>query len=125
FQHRERDARFVAEAADAAVTGIEGTLGARRGGQGVPAPVVVANVVAELAVGAGAAELLDPRVLVGRHGLRCELTADPIGLLGHDHAAALAQRRQRGRDASGAASYNYDIGCLFSHRAVAPVEVVL
>jgi len=56
-----------------------------------------------------AAELLDPRVLVGRNHLRSKLAADPIGFFGHDDAHAVTQGCDRGRDASGPAAENGNI----------------
>src|SRR5205823_5828862 len=60
-------------------------------------------------VGAGAAELLDPGVFVRRDGLRRELSADPVGLVGDDDRHAVTQGRKRGGDAAGPASDHRDI----------------
>ena len=60
------------------------------------AAIILAHVVAVGGVGAVASERFDPGMLVGRHGLRGELTADPVGLLGHDYAHAVAKGGERG-----------------------------
>jgi hypothetical protein len=87
-EHRERDPRLMTELAYPPSTGIQETpLGCRRR-QWVPRPVVGTDPIAELPVQAGASELLNPGMLVGRDRLRGELPTNPIGLLRkHDLAA--------------------------------------
>ena len=46
----------------------------------------ISDPLAQLEIGTRPTDGLDERILVGRHGLRGKLTADPVGLLGHDHA---------------------------------------
>jgi hypothetical protein len=52
-------------------------------------------------------------MLVGRHRLRGELTADPVGRLGEQHLAPGAVRRERRGNASEASAHDQDLG---SHR---------
>jgi single-strand DNA-binding protein len=58
--------------------------------------IVSANCVAPGAITGGRAELLDPGVLVGRHGLRRQLPSDPVRLFGQDYAHAITERGKRG-----------------------------
>ena len=99
LEHRERDARLVAEPRHEAGARVElrrQPAPRRSAGSGA---VVRADAVAQRAVGRGDAEPLDPGVLVGRHGLAGELAADPVGRLGqHDRAPGPprpARRRPR------------------------------
>jgi hypothetical protein len=87
-EHGERDPRLMTELAYPPSTRIQGTPPGCRGRQWVPRPVVGTDPVADFAIQAGASELLNPGMLVGRDRLRGELPTDPIGLLGkHDPAA--------------------------------------
>ncbi len=104
LQYGERDARLVGEAGDRAIAGIQ--VPARPGvrGKRVVAPVECANAVPKFPIQAGAAEGLDPGILIGRDGLGGELAADPIGFLGNDDAHAIAGGSQgRGAPAGSAA----------------------
>ena len=74
------------------------------------------RLLSERAVPAGAAERLDPRVLVRRDGLGRELAADPVGLLGEDDAPAQCRRRERRGHAAGAAADDQDRGVEFVGR---------
>ena len=89
-EDRQGDAGLVAEPRDASPARVEEGVGQGLGGQRIMPPVVVADPLAERLVARVAAELLDPGMLVGRHGLRGELAADPVGGLGHDDASAPA-----------------------------------
>src|SRR5690606_27007769 len=80
----DADARLGAEAADPARAGIEVAPGAALGCQGVMVAVILADAIAQLAIGAGDAELLDPAMLVGRYGLAGELPAQPVIFLGEN-----------------------------------------
>ena len=57
------------------------------------------------------AELLDPGVLVRRHGLAGELPAEPVGLLGEHDAAPGTQRAERGGDAAEPAADHQHVAC--------------
>src|SRR5690606_4596303 len=78
FDDGDADTRFGAEAADPAGAGIEIAPGAARFGQGIMVAIVLADAVAQLAIGAGDTELFDLRMLVGWHGLAGELAAQPV-----------------------------------------------
>lgn len=110
LHHRERDARLVAQLADAARTRIEGALGQRLGTQRVPLAVVVADGLAQGAVRGGGAELLDPRVLVRRDRLRGELAADPVRLLGEDDGAPRPAGGDGGGDPAESGAHDEDVG---------------
>src|SRR5690606_28974224 len=71
--------------------------------------VVLADAVAQLAIAAGDAELLHPGMLVGRHGLARQLTAEPIEFLAHDDGAARAQCAQGCSNATKAAANDEDV----------------
>jgi hypothetical protein len=51
-------------------------------------PEIETYALPEPAVAAGAAEPLNPAVLIRGHGLARQLAADPVGLLGKDHLFA-------------------------------------
>ncbi|CAM5495478.1 hypothetical protein SVIOM342S_01811 [Streptomyces violaceorubidus] len=118
LQDGEGDARLVAELADPAGARVEVGEGGGLGAQGVPLPVVLADALAQSPVGGGGAELFDPRVLVGRHGLAGELAADPVRLLGQDDAAAGPAGGEGRGDAAESAADDEDVG--FRYHAAAP-----
>src|SRR3954452_16037551 len=62
--------------------------------------VILTHPIAVRAVDRGGAERFNPGMLVGRNGLRCELTAYPVGLFRHDDAHSVAARCQRSRTAA-------------------------
>jgi hypothetical protein len=97
FEHRQTYPRFVANRADLALPRIEERIiaGGRR--QGVVAPVIVADAIAQSPITGRTADVLDPRMLVWRHRLRRQLTAEPIGYFGQDHPHAEAECCQRSR----------------------------
>jgi len=68
-----------------------------------------AHAVAEPTVAKGAAELLDPRVLVRRHGLARQLSADPVGLLDDDHVLAHPGGGERRGETACAASQDDNV----------------
>src|SRR5688500_1933828 len=78
-------------------------------------PVVLAYALTQAAVAGGDAELFDPAMLIGRHGLAGELAAEPVILLGQDNAAAIAQGGQGRGDAAKATANHQDIGTIFGH----------
>ena len=98
-QYGQRHGWLVAELRDASVAGVQGSGRSRLGGHRIMAAVIVPDSLSERPIGGIGAELLDPGMFVGGHGLRGELSADPIGRLGQDDGAADAQRRQ-GRGAA-------------------------
>ena len=122
FEHRQRDARLVVRRETLPSPGLRCALRARLRGQRVVVAVVVADAVAVGAVAPRAAERLDPGVLVGRDGLRGELAADPVGLLGHHHAQAVAQRGQRGGAAAGAAADDRHVAAHSRGAAAGPAK---
>ncbi len=109
LQDGQGDARFVTQTGHLAVAGIELFDGPRLSGQGVVAAVVFADAAAQVAIGAGGAELLDPGVFVGRHGLLGELAAEPVGFLGEQYATTGAGRRERRGTTAQAAADDDDI----------------
>src|SRR5690606_10455767 len=77
---------------------------------------ILADAVAQLAIGAGDAELLDPGMLIGRHGLARELAAEPVEFLGENDGAAGAQGAESRGDATEAATDDEKIsGKFFGH----------
>src|SRR5690606_40791732 len=100
---------FVAQPAHPSEAGVE--IGALAGllRQRVPGAVVGANAVAKRSVRTGAAELLDPGVLVRRHGLAGELPTYPIVLFGDDHRPAAPQGRQCRCDSPDTPSDDQDV----------------
>ena len=110
LQRRQPDARFVAQAGNVAVARIEQRVGARRGRERIVARVVVSHPPAQLPIASGAAGALDPGILVGRHGLRRELSANPVGLLGHDDAQTGARGGERSRASAESAAGDHEIG---------------
>ena len=109
FKDGESHSRFVAQARDRAVAGIQVRAPARRVCQGVVAPVVVADAGAQFAIPARRTVRLDPLVLVGRHALLGELAADPVGFLGQRDAQARPGRGQRCRHAAQPSARNYHV----------------
>jgi hypothetical protein len=77
--------------------------------------VVAPHAVAKPAITRGAAELLDPRVLIGRHGLAGELPADPIGFFGQYDAVAEAGGAHGRGAAARAAAHNKNVAGGFVH----------
>lgn len=100
----EANAGFMAERGDPAIAGIELRFDFVFGAERVVAAVVIADAFAESAVGAGATEVLDPTVFVGRDTLGGELAADPFGLFEEDDAAMVTGGSEGGSDAAGAAA---------------------
>ena len=117
LEHRERDARFVAEFGDAAVAGIQPRVRARRFGEGKIAGIVITHPLPKRKVAARAAHCFDQGIFVGRHRLRRQLAADPVSLLGHDHPPPVPRRRQRRRAPAGAAADDDDVGREFLLRS--------
>ena len=109
-QHGQGHPRLVAELRDTAVAGVEGSGRPRLGGHRVMATVIIPDPLPERPIRCIDAELLDPGVFVGRHGLRRELAADPVGRLGHHDGASDPQRRQRRGAAPQAAPDDHEIG---------------
>src|SRR5690606_149068 len=93
-------------------------VGARLRRERIVPAVVVANTGAERLVAAGAADALDPGVLVERHGLRRQLSADPVGLLGHDDAETRARRGKRRCAATEPAADDDDVGRKLARRTL-------
>ena len=93
-----------------AAPGLRSRPGAGGRGQRRVRAVVRADRLAQGAVARGAAEVLDPRVLVERHGLARELAAEPVGLLAQHDARAPIGRGQRGRHAAQPAARDQHVG---------------
>src|SRR5690606_21084702 len=72
-----RDPGLMAESADPTEARVEPWLLTGRIGQRIVAPVLAADAFTQGTVGAGAAELFDPPVLVRRDRLAGELSAEP------------------------------------------------
>lgn len=99
----------MAKRGDPDIARVQARVGTMLREQRVVRAVVGADEFAVAAVVARAAEMRDPAVLVGRHGLRGELAADPGELFGHDDGAAGLGDRERGGDAADSASDHGDI----------------
>jgi hypothetical protein len=110
LQHGQGCARLAAERAHASRAGVERRARASLRRERVMGAVVRTDALAQRAVARRASEALDPRVLVGRHGLRGELAADPVALLGQNHAAPGTACRERRGDAAEAAAHDQDLG---------------
>ena len=100
LDRRDAGARLDRQPAHRRRARVEVGAGAGRGGQRTVGAVVGADRLAQRPVAGGAAEVLDPRVLVGRHGLARELAAEPVRLLAEHHARAALRGGQRGRHAA-------------------------
>ena len=107
--HRERHARLAREPAHGRGARVEVGPRAGGGGQRRVRAVVGADRLAQRPVAGGAAELLDPRVLVERHGLARQLPAEPVGRLAEHHARAALRRGHGGRDAAEPAADDEDV----------------
>ena len=118
LQHCQPDPRLMAERADLALTGIQERIFTRGRGQWIVPAVVVPNPVSQLAVTRGAADPLDPRMLVGRDGLRGQLSTEPVGLLGHHDLLAKPERGQCRRAATQPTSDDHQIRPLLPHRSL-------
>jgi hypothetical protein len=123
LEHRERDARLVRERADPARARVEVGPRAGGGGQREVLPVVGTDAVAQPPVVRGDAEALDPRVLVRRHRLGRELSAEPAPGLGEDDVGAALCRGERGGHAAQAAADDQHLGTQLAHpRQPTPVR---
>ena len=71
--------------------------------------IVGAHAFAKRAVARRAAEALDPAVLIGRHGLRGELNADPRVLLCEDHLSSRTREGERRSDAADTGTDDEDV----------------
>jgi hypothetical protein len=107
FEHRQRHFWFMSKFRNRPVTGIEIRAMASVFGQRIMIAIILAHGVAVVAIGARAAELFDPRMLVRRHALRSELAADPIGFLGKDDSHSIAEGCER----AGASAYTGADNC--------------
>jgi hypothetical protein len=68
----------------------------------------LSDFITKLTVTPGATGLLDPRMLIGRYGLRSELPPDPQGLLRQHDPLSGAASRQCGRNTASPATHNQD-----------------
>ena len=89
---------------------------ARLGSQRIISAIKLAHIVAQTAIRARAAELFDPRMFIGRHGLSRKLPANPIGFFGQNNGLPAAQSRQSARDAARSAANNGDLSLKSSHK---------
>jgi hypothetical protein len=78
-------------------------------------PETHAHALAEAAIAQGAAELLDPGVLVGRHGLAGKLPPEPIGLLDEDHVLVHPGGGDSRGETADSAPQNDDVSLELSH----------
>ena len=113
FDHGQCDAWFAPDARYPAVAGIEAGIGLGLRNERRLRAIVVAHAGSQRQVAACATDGLDPRILVGRYRLLGELSADPIGFLGHDHAEPTTRGGQRGGAASETAADDHEIGGQF------------
>ena len=79
--------------------------------------IILADGIPVVAIGAGAAELLDPGMLVRRNALGGELAADPVCLFRQDDAHAVAQSGERGGASTDAGTDNRDVGMKVAGRS--------
>src|SRR5579875_3047848 len=113
-QNGQGDARFMAQARDQSVAGVEMRRFARLGRQRIMPSVIGANPVTEAAIGARTAERFDPGMFVRGHGLLRQLPADPIGFFGEQDRATGAGRCQGRGAATHTSADNDDIGALLA-----------
>jgi hypothetical protein len=99
-----------------AVAGTEVRVGSELGQERVMVPVVLAYPVSELTISPSGAELFDPRVLIRRNRLGCELAAKPVGGLREDDAASQGKSAESGRASACAPADDQDIGLLLMHK---------
>jgi hypothetical protein len=109
----ECNTRFVAELRDRTTAGVKIFDSLRGSSQRVVCSVITPNTVAELAVKFGAAAFLDPGVFIGRDGLRCQLTSNPIRFFGQDYIAACSGGGECSRTTSDTSANDDDIGTEF------------
>jgi hypothetical protein len=76
---------------------------------------VVADAVAQPPVRRRAADLLDPRVLIGWDTLCRQLPAEPVVLLGQHDPVSAPRHRQCGGDAAEASPDDEDVNLPFGH----------
>jgi hypothetical protein len=103
----------VSERADPGATRVEVAAPAGLWCQGIPLSIVTANCLAECPISSAATEALDPGVLVGRYGLRRELTTQRGGLFDKHDREALFDRSERSGDASDPAANDEDVSGRF------------
>jgi hypothetical protein len=107
--HRGGHPRLVTQWTDRALPRVEMARGAGPVAERIPPAVVRPDAVAQLPVAGGAAEALDPRVLVRRHRLRGQLPAQPVGLLREQHRATPPQGGERRRHTAQTATDDEDV----------------
>ena len=113
FEHGNADPRFVAQPGHGALAGVEKRICPRRRRQRVVVAVVLPDSVPIATIARRTALPLDPWALIRGHHLRGELTADPVGLLGHDHLQPEAGRCQGRRATARAPTDDQQVGmCL-------------
>ena len=113
FEHGNADPRFMAQPGHGALAGVEKRIRSRRRRQRVVVAIVLPDSVPIAAIARRTALPFDPWALIRGHHLRGELTADPVGLLGHDHPQPEAGRCQGRRATARAPTDDQQIGmCL-------------
>ncbi|MNC52104.1 hypothetical protein D3C75_1014290 [compost metagenome] len=74
----------MAQTADNAAAGVQAGIGGGVRRQWEVVPVILPYALPEKPVAGRTAEGFDPRMLIRGHSLAGQLTADPVGLFGHD-----------------------------------------
>ena len=97
FQNSQSQSRLMAQPGDPSATWIDPRHGLRGCVQRRVPQKSKPNLIPELAVTPSTARLLDPRMLIGRHRLRGELTSDPESLFGEHNALSRTAGCQSGR----------------------------
>src|SRR5690606_15042659 len=114
LQHGERHTWLVAQTRDDTRARVEMDRRARVRRERVVPAVIAPDALAKLAIGAGAAELLDPAMFVRGNALRGELAADPVGFLREDDTQPGATRREGGGDSPEASAADDKIRVLLA-----------
>jgi hypothetical protein len=105
-QNFPSNAGLVAKPTHPPRSGVQESVGFRLIGEGPGGLRPFADGLTVSAVTLRTTEGFNPGVLVGRDNLAGKLTADPIGLLGHEDAESEAACCHRSRTASGSSANN-------------------
>ena len=108
FENSQGQPGFMAQTGNPSPARINPRHGPRGGIQWKVPEKPLSDFITKLAVTSGATRLLDPRMLIGRYGLRSELPSDPQGLLRQHDPLSGAASGQCGRNTASPATHNQD-----------------
>ena len=108
FENSQGQPRLMAQTGNPSPARINPCHGPRGGIQWKVPEKPLSDFITKLTVTPGATRLLDPRMLIGRYGLRSQLPPDPQGLLRQHDPLSGAASRQCGRNTASPATHNQD-----------------